>query len=1198
MGPHDTANGLTSPQTERRLFQPGQHLGRWQIEAVLGRGGMGVVYRAASEGQTVALKVIHPQLLGRSQFVKRFQREAEAGARVRHTNVVRTYGVETCETPGGLVHALVMEYVQGRTLGDLQASLCRVPEGLLRDIAGQVAAGLAAIHEAGVIHRDLKPENVLLTDQHEVKIMDLGLARLRSEEVRLSRTGQFIGSLLYAAPEQLGDNDGLVTPAADLYAFGLVLFQLAAGRPAFEADSVASIVRAHLTEQPPSLRSLVPEISPFLDALVATLLQKDPAARLSNARVLQQTLEVGEASAWWRARREQAEPVRAAAAQGSPLLGRARELRELLDGWARARAGHGGTALVVAEEGLGRTRLLEAFEEAASLTGQAALLAVGVGGAGEAPLAALGQALAAALPGGDLATALETVLPGRHEAQAILGPWLADPARTPVPPAQLDGEGGPVVDLVLGLARKTPRALVVDDLHALPDREQEVVRALSAAAGGRALYVVVSLAAPVDRARRDAWLAVEGVTEVALGRLREDAMRALLDSRVGAGPTAEALARELLPRAGGSPCLLERLVDGLVASGALKPAPDGALVLQGDGVPADLPDSVRTLVAARLAGLPAPLRTLLEVAALQGHSFDVRVLAATLQRPLLAVLEELAPLSREPRLVRGEGRVRTFEPAVVQEVLSEGLVPERRRELDLATARGWEAVLASGEEPRAGVLPRVAWHLLRAGAPQAAEPILLEALDALLAGRRQVEALDLSEAAVRAGDALGPPVRARVLSRRARLLELQGRVVEERACLEAAEAAYAQASPTIPSTLLLALGRCLVACGDLVAVRARFGQAAQAAEDEGDDVGASVAHAVQARAASAVGDLAAARRHAECALLSSRAAGHAGLQIEALGLLGHVFERQGRPGPAQVHQARRLDLAGRSGDLRQSCDARGALARLAFGRGRWAEARVHLDRQGAHARDLGHRRGEARSRLGLGLVCAALGHLDEAQDHLEVARRLSLSAGDGRTEVAASVESARLRIRRGDAAAALPLLLRTLGSSARRGTGTQAALACLGAAEAALARGEGAEAEAWCADAQAQASGLGERAEIDVQLVLARAALAQGRRAAAHQPLQRARQLAAQNGWPGSQVVAGALQALAGGEADGALSLWARSADVLTWWERLEVHRVLHAATGDAWHALQAERLLHGGAASGALKQSSPASPPRSGGSA
>ena len=1181
---HSVVSGLEHAAAGAGLLRPGGTLGRWRIDEVLGRGGMGVVYRASHDGRTFALKVVHPQLLGRKQFLKRFQREAESGARVRHPNVVRTFGVESCETPGGLVHALVMEYVHGRTLADLQAALGRVPEGLLRDVAAQVAAGLGAIHDAGVIHRDLKPENVLLTDAHEVKIMDLGLARLRDEEVRLSRTGQFIGSLLFAAPEQLGDNDGLITPAADLYALGLVLYQLAAGRAAFEVDTVAAIVRSHLTETPPLLRTLVPELSPLLESVVATLLKKDPAERFESAKVVQQTLETGEASAWWRARRGDASGGLAAPSRlGPPLLGRARELRELLDGWARAQQGRGGTCLLVAEEGLGRSRLLEAFVEAAGVQADT-MLSVGVLEAGESPLSALGAALAAALPPGEPAAAVKDLLPGRPDAQAALGAWLADPARTPVPSPALEGEDGPIVDLVLGLARRRPRVVLVDDLDRLPEREQDQMRALAAAAHAHPLLVVAAVAAPLDRVRREAWLAVEGVLEVPLGRLADDAMRALLEAHVGVGPTAQTLTRELLPRAGGSPGVLNQLLDGLQASGALRRGAAGAWVLEQDGVPRDLPASVRALVERRLAGLAPVQRLLLDAACVQGRTFDVRVVAAALGQPLLQVLEDLVPLGRDPRLVRGEGRTRAFEPLVVQEAAYDALTPERRAELHRAAAAGWEAVLASGEEPRAVALPRVAGHRLAGGQALLAAPIVLEALDALLAARRNTEALDLSQAAAEAGDALGPVVLTRVLTRRARLLELLGRRAEERTCLEAALAAHAAFSDVPPASQLLALGCCLVALGEVDAARARFREQAVRSDAAGDGLGRAVAALVLARADLATGDVKGARLHAERALLAARAAGHRALEVEGLGLVARVFERQGRIEAAVEHQERRLALGAREGDVRQACNARAALARLAFGRGRWNEARVHLDRAGALARELGHRRGEARALMGLGLVAAALGRLGEAQDQLEAARRAALAAGDLRTESAASVEWARLSVRRGEAHSALPLLLRTLGAAGRRGESAHAALACLGAAEAAIVRGEGAEAESWCADALAQGGTLGERLDMDVRLAQARAALLQGRRAAALEPLGRATAIAARNGWCGTLAVAAALRSAAGGDLAQAVHLWTLHADALTWWERLEVHRAIHLASGDAWHAAQAERL----AADMALRASTP----------
>ena len=174
-----------------------------------------------------------------------------------------------------------MEYVEGRTLRALLEDLGTVPEALVREIGRQVAEGLAAIHEAGVVHRDVKPENVLITDDHRVRIMDLGVARIQDASVALTQEGQFAGSLLYAAPEQL--RRGTVGPAADLYALGVVLHELATGRNPFRAEDAAGVMRAHLEERPPTLTEVDPDLSPFLAEVVSTLLEKDPAKRFPSA---------------------------------------------------------------------------------------------------------------------------------------------------------------------------------------------------------------------------------------------------------------------------------------------------------------------------------------------------------------------------------------------------------------------------------------------------------------------------------------------------------------------------------------------------------------------------------------------------------------------------------------------------------------------------------------------------------------------------------------------------------------------------------------------------------------------------------------------------------------------------------------------------------------------------------------------------
>ena len=1169
-----------SPAGERTVLVPGERLGRWSILDVLGRGGMGIVYRAESEGRTVALKAIHPHLLERREFLRRFLLEAEAGARIRHANVVRTFGVETHEGKAGPVHVLVMEYVRGRTLADLQLEHGRVPEGVLRDVAIQIASALCACHEAGVIHRDLKPENILVTDAHEVKVMDLGVARLRHEDIRLSRTGQFVGSLLFAAPEQLGDKAGVVGPSADLYAFGLVLFHLAAGRHAFEAETVGEIVAAHLRMPPPPLRAVAPEVSPFLAALVATLLEKSPTARFPSARLLKETLEAGEASAWWRERR----PASAAAARASdadalapPLLGRSRELRELADAWSRTRRGAGSAILLVGEEGVGKSRLLSAFVESAGLPASDALVTAAPRGEAEAPFTAFRTALAGAVPRGPLlATEIARLVPARAAEAAAIAALLAEPSAAPATEAVRD-VGAALSDLLFGLARERPRVVVVDDLPLAGEDDRALYRSLAAVAGEHAYLLVGAATAPLEPRWREELLETRGLREHVLARLDAEAMTGVLRSLVGCPDTADALAVDLLARAGGTPQVLERLVEGLKASGYLRVGTDGWRLV-GDRAPADLPASVRDLVLRRLAGLPAPSREALDGACVQGRSFDVRVVAAVLGRPVLAVLEDLVALTREPRLVRGEGRLRRFDPAVVQEVVWEGLDPARRSELHRRTADVFAALVEAGETDRERGLPRVAFHRLLGGDAAGAAPVLLAALDALLAGHRSDEALELTDLAVAAGTAIPADVRAGTLLRRARLLGLRGRRDEERSCLEQALAAAITERRAAPTEVLDAYGHCLLALGERRRAEETFREQLAAAEDAGDEVAQAAAQGILAHVAAAGADVAAARARAERTLRLARATGQVRLEASALGLLASAFERDGRPDLAAEHQARRLALATRGADARESSDAHGGLARLALRRGRWREALVHLDRQGTTARAIGYRLGEARARIGAGLLAAARGRLEEARADYDEAARLARAANAGSEEAEAGVHAARASLALGDAPGALSLLLRALGIASRLQDDDTASLACLGAAAVAEDRGDGEEAAAWYRDAAARGAGAaGGWAEVSALLGLARAARLTGRTERMAEPLDRAAGLARSRRWPGPLVVAAAMRAsLPGGDPSGAVALLAEHGEHLTWAERLEVHLALHRATEDRWHLEEARAVLAG----------------------
>jgi serine/threonine-protein kinase len=185
-------------------MEPGADLGPYRIDRELGSGGMGKVYAATGADGAVALKIVHPHLLEMPGFFKRFLREAQLGQSIRHENVVRTLDCDQEFSDGKPQCFLVMEYVEGQTLSELLRELERVPEELCRHVAREICKGLAAVHDAGVVHRDLKPENVLITPDHVVKVMDLGVAKLSDEAMKLSQSGAFVGSAEYAAPEQFG----------------------------------------------------------------------------------------------------------------------------------------------------------------------------------------------------------------------------------------------------------------------------------------------------------------------------------------------------------------------------------------------------------------------------------------------------------------------------------------------------------------------------------------------------------------------------------------------------------------------------------------------------------------------------------------------------------------------------------------------------------------------------------------------------------------------------------------------------------------------------------------------------------------------------------------------------------------------------------------------------------------------------------
>jgi serine/threonine protein kinase len=269
-------------------------LAGYEILGVLGRGGMGIVYKARQlrSDRLVAVKVIDPSLAGESDMVARFRREQFLATRLRHPNLVAAYGAGQV---AGLPY-LVMEFVEGVSLDQLVEERGSLPVAEACEVARQAAVGLQHMHEHGSVHRDVKPSNLMLATSGQVKVLDLGLARLLNQSVeggQITSCGQFLGTLDYVAPEQCEDSHG-VDIRADIYSLGCTLYHLLTGHPPFAAPTYSSVfqkLKAHAEALPPPIRERRPEVPETLASALERMLAKDRKGRFTSPADVVVTLQ-------------------------------------------------------------------------------------------------------------------------------------------------------------------------------------------------------------------------------------------------------------------------------------------------------------------------------------------------------------------------------------------------------------------------------------------------------------------------------------------------------------------------------------------------------------------------------------------------------------------------------------------------------------------------------------------------------------------------------------------------------------------------------------------------------------------------------------------------------------------------------------------------------------------------------------------
>jgi len=671
---------------------------RYRIDTKLGRGGMGVVYRAHDTllERDVAVKVMSATALGTAGRA-RLMHEARAVAKLNHPNIVSVYDAGETEmvAHAGTAPFIVMELVQGDTLHD------RRPEelGEIISFARQICAALEHAHAHGIIHRDIKPENVMILPDGSAKLMDFGLAR--SVASRLTTEGTLIGTVFYLAPEQA--MGGEIDHRADLYALGVMLYELTTGGLPFTADDPFAVITQHLHAPVVPPRAKSPEIPLALNTLIVQLLSKAPKDRPASAAKVREVLERLESG--------KEESIAAPEVTEEPsvldrivrgrLVGRERELAEARELWKKAVSGKGQMLLVSGEPGIGKTRLVRELATQVEVSGGRAFVGACYAEGG-VPYAPVAQILRRALQNGsgDDVDWPEFVLADLLTLAPALRLRYPDVKPNPVlddPRAKQHRLFENLVIFCTALSEQAPLLLVLEDTHWADSGTLFLLRHLARHTRHQRVMIVATYReVELDEARpfHEVLLDINRerlATRLKLTRLERVQTREMLGVLFAEEITPEFL-EGIYRETEGNPFFVEEVCKALVESGKLY-YEDGRWHRPGIAE-LGIPQSVRVAIQSRVRVLPAKAQKTLRLAAVLGRTFDFDTLAAASDQDEDTLIDGLESAERAQLIeeVSGEGGgTFAFVHALFPSTLVEGLRTLQRRRLHRRAAAAVEA---------------------------------------------------------------------------------------------------------------------------------------------------------------------------------------------------------------------------------------------------------------------------------------------------------------------------------------------------------------------------------------------------------------------------------------------------------------------------------------------------------------------------
>jgi tetratricopeptide (TPR) repeat protein len=711
---------------------------RYRIDEQLGQGGMGIVYRGHDLllNRTVAVKVLSNSSLG-TIGKARLLSEAQSAARLNHPNIVTIY--DAGEVDG--LPFIVMELVPGKTLR-LHADEVRTLKEV-QQIIDKVCLALEHAHSAGIIHRDLKLENMIVTPSGVVKLMDFGLAR-SSDAPHLTEDGAVIGTFLYMAPELLmGDAP---TVQSDLYALGVVFYELACAQPPFKGSDPLALISQHLHATPTPPSTCNPAITEAMETLILSLLEKQPSDRPTSAAAVRGTLELldsGTATAG-------AQNVSLARVARGRLVGRERELAEAIKMFRQAKLGESGLLLISGEPGVGKSRLTREltvevqFANGLPLIGECYM-------EGGVPYSAFAQMIlnSPEWPD-DVSNSVLADLIRLAPGLSLRFPDVpANPAMDPNLEQQRLYESA--FTFFSSLSRRFTLLLVLEDVHWADGGSLALVRSLARRfkqTNTRALILLTFRDAELSDQKGMVdlltnWNRERMAVSIKLHRLDRDGTRQLLEALFSEAVTGD-FADNIYRETEGNPFFIEELCKALIDDGQIYRENGGWQRRSTASI--ELPRSIRMAIEARFNRLSATSVEVLHLAAVLGRRFEFDLLQAVgVEQDEDGLIEAMEDAERAQLLFevgRGSGTTFEFAHAMIPMILMEGLSGMRKRRLH-------RRAIAALEKLRPQDFKLLAHHCLQANDDAAALDYLLKS------ARRARETFANSEAVANYQQAVG-----------------------------------------------------------------------------------------------------------------------------------------------------------------------------------------------------------------------------------------------------------------------------------------------------------------------------------------------------------------------------------------------------------------------------------------------------------